>query len=134
MNDIRWLDSMSVGVHEFDDDHQQVIGLLHDIALAAQGGDPKRAHALALHLSALAAEHIRREDVFLQRIGFPGVDHVTAAQHENLGKIAALADDLLARPREAADIAMRMSQAFVAYLLRADINYKSYVEAQGLCD
>lgn len=134
MSDFRWLDGMSVGVVEFDDDHRRMIALLREISDAVHRGETTKAVQLSNQLATLAADHIAREEAFLQRIGFPGTDTVIGAQKENLGRIAALATRLMANPQDGADIAIAMSDAFVAYLLRGDINYKSYVEMTGMSD
>jgi hemerythrin len=108
--------SKSVGVAEFDNDHQAMLRLLEKIAVALKEGSQERAGALTDELLALARDHTAREEAFLRRIGFPGVEAVIAAQQDSLLRIAAMQD------------------ALVAYLLRADINYKSFVEAAGLSD
>ena len=126
---LRWLKSMSVGVVEFDNDHQHMILLMEEIAAALTAGDGQRACALADNLSVLAYDHTAREEVFLRRIGFPGLESLIAAQHDSLSRIATLTDAV----REAGpDVIASMRDALLTYLLRADINYKSYVEARQI--
>jgi len=125
---------MSVGVTEFDDDHKQVIVMLGEIKDAIGRGDRRLAHEYSQTLLKLAGDHVEREEAFLTRIGFPGTRTVIAAQKASLAKIVALADKILADPDHAAEAAAAMGRAFVDYLLRADINFKSYVDAAGLRD
>jgi hypothetical protein len=56
---------------------------------------------------------------------------VIAAQQDSLSRIAALKD---ATPGEGPDLIASMEDALVAYLLRADLSYKSFVEATGCSD
>lgn len=131
---LRWLDSMSVGIASFDNDHKLVIALLGEIATAANAGSIERAVEHAAELMLVAAEHTDREERFLRAAGYPGTDTVIAAQRTNLAVIANLAEMVGKTPAEASRSAQEMAEAFVNYLLRADINYKSYVEMAGFAD
>ena len=126
-----WRNSMSVGVAEFDRDHQRMLLLLQEIAAVLAAGDQAHARSLTANLLALAEDHTAREVAFLRRIGFPEVEVVIAAQQDSLSRIAALKD---ATPGEKLDLIASMEEAFVAYLLRADIKFKSFVEAAGRSD
>jgi hemerythrin len=129
--DFQWRESMSVGVAEFDRDHQHLLGLAEKTAAALTEGAQGRARELINSLLVLAADHTAREQAFLRRIGYPGVDHVTAVQRDALSRIAMLYE---ATPEETGKQIADIGDAFIAYLLRADINYKSFVEAAGLSD
>jgi hemerythrin len=128
---LRWLNSMSVGVAEFDKDHQHMLLLLREIAAALLEGNLERARSQANKLQTLAGDHTAREEAFLRRIGFPGLEAVMAVQHESLSRIAALKN---ATPEDGSNPIASMEDAFVTYLLRGDINYKSFVEAAGVSD
>ena len=129
-----WLQSMSVGVAEFDDDHQRVILLLDEVAAALARGDGGQAASLMAGLLALAEDHVAREEAFLRRIRFPNTDTVVAAQRDSLSRLAVLGRQLAAAPEAGRAVVTAMSEAFISYLLRADINYKSHVEACGAAD
>jgi hemerythrin len=128
---LRWQGSMSVGVVEFDRDHQHMLGLVQKMVAALAEGAEGRARELINSLLVFAADHAARETAFLRRIGYPGVDHIAAVQRDALSRIAALNK---ATPEEAGEQIAALEDNFVAYLLRADINYKSFVEATGLSD
>jgi hemerythrin len=102
--------------------------MLQEITAALAAGDWAHARALTANLLALAEDHRAREEAFLRRIGFPEVEMLIAAQQDSLSRIATLKD---ATPGEASDLIASMEDALVAYLLGADINYKSFVEAAG---
>lgn len=128
---LRWVDSMSVGVAEFDRDHQHKLLLMEQIAAAVAEGGQERAYALVDSLLAFAKDHTTREEAFLRRIGFPALEELLAAQQQALSPIARLKD---AAPEEQPKMVATIEDALVAYLLRADINYKSFVEAAGFSD
>ena len=131
---LHWLDVMSVGRAEFDHDHQQIIEALSHIRGALERGDGGAAYDLAAGLLKLAGDHVDREEAFLRRIRFPAVDVVVSAQRASLSNIADLVARIPAEPTRAAKMVTQMEMAFVNYLLRADINFKSYVDVAGLRD
>jgi hemerythrin len=122
---------MSVGFAKFDRDHQHMLLLADEIWTALSEGGQEHARALVDRLLALAGEHIAGEEAFLRRIGFPGVEAILAVQRDSLSRIAALKD---AMAGDAQTLLAEMRDAFVTYLLRADINYKSFVEDAGESD
>jgi hemerythrin len=128
---IKWQESMSVGVVEFDRDHQHMLGLAQKTVAALAEGDQGLARELMNSLLVFAADHAARETAFLHRIDYPAVDHIAAVQRDALSRLATLNK---AAPEEAGEQIAALEDTFVAYLLRADINYKSFVEAAGLSD
>jgi len=122
---------MSVGVARFDQEHRRMLFLLYEIGAALSEGRRDQAHALADRLLTVASDHVAGEEAFLRRIGFPGVEAIVTVQQGSLSRLAALKD---AMPGDARKLVAEMEDAFVTYLLRADINYKSFVEAAGASD
>lgn len=126
---LQWQESMSVGVAEFDSDHQRLLGLAQKTVGALAEGSQERARELMNSLLVFAADHAAREEAYLRRIGYPQVDRVAAVQRDAISRVAALKNT---DPEEAGRQIAALEDAFVAYLLRADINYKSFVESAGL--
>jgi hemerythrin len=87
---LRWLNSVSAGVAEFNGDHNRMFQLLAKTAAALLEGKQERARALMGDLLAPAHDHTAREETFLRRIGFPGVENVIAVQNDGLPRIATL--------------------------------------------
>jgi hemerythrin-like metal-binding protein len=81
---VAWSSDLSVGVKAFDRDHAGLAELLNEIVLAVDGGASRL--LLEKLLRALAAgteEHFRREEKYLQGIGFPDLArHI--AEHRRL--------------------------------------------------
>jgi hemerythrin len=128
---LRWVESMSVGVQEFDNDHKRMLALIAEIAAAWCRKEQDLARGQITDLQALTQDHIVRERAFLERIGFPRLEAAIAAQEELLSHIAALK---AVNPKDASAMISSTEEAFVTYLLRGDVNYKSFVEFAGLSD
>lgn len=131
---MEWHKAMSVGVAEFDADHQRVISLLTDIHESLRCRERGRAAELAAELMKVAAAHAAREEEFLRASGYPGVDEVVKAQREGMDRVAELARMLENDAAAADDAILEMRLAFIDYLLQADINYRAHVRDAGLSD
>lgn len=131
---MEWHKVMSVGVAEFDDDHKRVIVLLTEIQEALRSRKVARASELTAELMTVAAAHAEREEKFLRTSGYPGVEEVVAAQRDSLNHIAELAKMFETDTPAADDAVLEMRLNFIDYLLRADINYRTYVRSVGLSD
>jgi hemerythrin len=128
MPKIHWLASMSVGIEEFDLAHQGFISALYDIAAALRIGAARQAERLCADFLTLAEEHGRRERDFLARFGYPDIELIETTQGETRAKIQELAAAIRAGDGAALDMIEQMQQAVVRYLLRGDINFKSFVQ------
>jgi len=132
MGDFRWLESMSVGVDEFDSDHKRCIALLDEIRTALGEGRLSEARETSQALLHLVEDHVCREEAFLQRLGYPNTETVINAQKDSMARIKAVSEMIVERPQDAGVFVTTMQNAVIAYLLRADINFKSFVQAVGL--
>jgi len=131
MGSFRWVEGLSVGVEEFDEAHRQCISLLEDVEAAIEDGRIGQAGVLCDILVHAMIDHCRREEVFLRRIGYPGIDVLVEAQNANVDRLRGIATGMAEDPQAAARLAGEMRAAMVDYLLRGDINYKSYVDYVG---
>lgn len=129
MSTFSWLDSMSVGVEEFDADHRNFVETLGKIGAALDAGRTAEARLLCETLLNQTRNHCAREEVFLRKIRFPTIDHVLAVQAQSIANLRTLADSIANTPGQAAATIRGMQVVLVEYLLHADINYKSFVEA-----
>ena len=134
MGKFRWLDGMSVGVTEFDDDHRRCIAILDDIGSALKEGRLDEGKELCLTLISLIESHCNREEAFLRRLGFANTDIVIDAQKDSLKRVKDISDLISSSADQAAKIILEMQSAVADYLLRADINFKSFVQAAGASD
>lgn len=129
MSKLGWLDSMSVGVDEFDDDHRNFVETLARIADELRHERPAAARLLCEVLINQTRNHCEREEAFLRSIDFPTTEAVLAVQKRSLANLRALADAIADSPTEAAKTIAGMQAALIDYLMHADINYKSFVDS-----
>ena len=132
MANLKWLESMSVGVPQFDEAHKGYMAVLNAIAIALDQADLAEADRLCANFLDLATEHGRQEEAFLRRKKFPRLQTIIEAQQATLAKIEALAANIRHNPEAARHMVEDMMQAVVTYLLHGDINFKSFV--QNLAD
>ena len=132
MAKLHWLESMSVGVDQFDDAHKGFIAVLNAIASALNHGDPVEAERLCATFLDMAVEHGHQEVAFLRRKGFPRVQTIIEAQQATLAKIESLNAAIRHDSETAKHMVDDMMRAEVDYLLHGDINFKSFI--QNLAD
>ncbi|MBF0610101.1 MAG: HAMP domain-containing protein [Magnetococcales bacterium] len=69
-----WEEEHSTGVAELDADHQNLAKLIVDLQQTSHTADQRQAMAKQLELLHLARAHFAREEAYMKRIGFPGLD------------------------------------------------------------
>jgi hemerythrin len=129
-----WVDALSVGVDEFDRAHRQQLNAIGEIESALADGRREEAVALLDHLLLLLAHHQAEELDLLVRASYPGIDHIREVQSANLERLCGLKDQVERGEgplSEAKRVATEMRMAFVDYLLKGDINFKSHLEMTG---
>jgi hemerythrin len=94
----------------------------------------ERAKELGDALMALCHDHCAREKAFLERICYPNAEDILAAQQDSLARVQELIDQMSSPSDKAVELARDMQKALIEYLLKGDINFKSYVEAFGYSD
>jgi len=128
-----WVDALSVGVDEFDRAHREQLNTIGEIEAALERGDRTTAVALLELLLQHLSLHQAEEMDLLVRTAYPGIDHIREVQTANLAKLTHLkgqVEDGGPMP-EARRIATEMRMAFVDYLLKGDINFKSHLDMAG---
>jgi len=127
---VKWLDGMSVGVPAMDADHKKLFDLLNNIGEAMKADNREKAMTLCLDLHDLAIEHGKAEEALLQKIKFPDIHNVLMVQSQTIqgiNELTALVESG-EKPKAAVEKVANMQKTFIDYMLRGDINYKSYVQ------
>jgi len=128
MGTLKWLDGMSVGIKEMDDDHIAMFDTLSNIHDALGAADTAKAQALCEELYDMSKIHGAKEEAFLRLHEFPGIDKVLMVQMNTITGIEDLAS-IIAKgdAPKAIEKVDDMQERFIDYMLRGDINYKSFV-------
>lgn len=129
-----WVDALSVGVDEFDRAHREQLNTIGEIEDALGQGDRNRACALLDGLLRHLVQHQAEEMDLLVSTDYPGIEHIRQVQAANLTRLEKLRDTVEegANLPDARRIATEMRMAFVDYLLKGDINFKSHLDMAGL--
>ncbi|BAE49476.1 hypothetical protein [Paramagnetospirillum magneticum] len=129
-----WVDALSVGVDEFDRAHRQHLNTIGEIEVALSENRRSDAVGLLTHLLQILTVHQAEELDLLVRTSYPGVDQIREVQAANLARLHRLKDQVEGQTSQLADarrVATEMRMAFVDYLLKGDINFKSHLDMAG---
>jgi hemerythrin len=70
---IQWSEDLSVGIHEIDDQHKKLIGLINGLHDAMKAGQAKESLKKTLaELAAYAVYHFQTEERYMEKFSFPG--------------------------------------------------------------
>lgn len=70
---ISWTPEMSVGVAQLDDDHRIIVALINQLAAAHDLNDAEIIESVLDRLTLYVDEHFRREEEYMESVGFPGL-------------------------------------------------------------
>jgi hemerythrin len=124
----RWLGGMSVGVEAFDHSHQECFVYFDRIGSALDAGEAETADRLCGELMRMATEHAADELAFLHRHGYPSMAGVLEAQAGLKQRVDQLQRAIRQDAATAGSMLEELKVALFDYLLRGDINFKSFVE------
>lgn len=129
-----WVDALSVGVEEFDQAHREQLNGISEIEDVLGQGDRAGATRLLRNLIGHLTTHQAEELALLERVSYPALDDIRAMQASTLSRLNNLTQRIETGGglQEARRIAMELRMAFVDYLLKGDINFKSYLDMAGL--
>lgn len=71
---IQWTEEMSVQVPHLDNDHRFLIALINQLASAEKIGNRRIAESVLDELINYTLDHFQHEELFLEGIGYPGLD------------------------------------------------------------
>ena len=96
MSYLEWTDKLSVGVHEIDDQHRSLIGLINNFYDAIQHERANQETALTLEkLAAYAVFHFQTEENYMNKFNYPGYLPHKLAHEEFTKKITGFQQDFL---------------------------------------
>ncbi len=129
-----WVDALSVGVDQFDRDHRHQLNTLGEIEDVLDQGDRAAAVLRLDQLIQHVAAHQAKELALLERAGYPDVDRLREQQAKDIGRLRSLMEHAESgMPLDEARIMTRnMRMGFVDCLLKGDIDFRPYLEKDGL--
>lgn len=70
---VTWTPDMSVGVPELDQDHRIIVALINQLAAAQDVDNAAVVEGVLDRLALYVDEHFRREEEYMESVGFPGL-------------------------------------------------------------
>ncbi|MBS4095394.1 MAG: hemerythrin family protein [Sulfuricella sp.] len=84
---ITWTPEMSVGVPELDEDHRVIVSLINQLAEAHNLNDIVLVETVLDRLAVYVDEHFRREEAYMESVGFPGLQAHRHIHHALTAKV-----------------------------------------------
>ncbi|WP_442918217.1 bacteriohemerythrin [Magnetococcus sp. PR-3] len=129
-----WRDSLSVGVAQFDQEHQRLIDLINQIQSGLKRRMPQeQLSQLITELASFTDTHFSREEGIMKKHGYPGLGE---QQDEHRGMVAKLHD--LAKQHEEGEFSAAMdlmgfARAWLTeHILETDMRYKPFFAERGV--
>jgi hemerythrin len=91
---IPWSDDLSIGIHEIDDQHKKLVGLINDLHDAMKSGQAKQALEKTLsELADYAVYHFQVEEKYMEKFRYPEYHSHKLAHAAFVKKVAAFQAD-----------------------------------------
>ena len=84
---ITWTPEMSVGGPELDQDHRIIVALINQLAAAHDGENAGVMEGVLDRLALYVDEHFRREEEYMEAVGFPGLQAHRHIHHDLTNKV-----------------------------------------------
>lgn len=130
MTDLLWHDFLEIGVAFIDDDHKKLLKIMLETKAAIEEGDTRKCTKLLTLMLKEAREHFSREEKYLLKVKYPGLE-----EHKIYHKELLIKADTTKRICEGIEKSHDLKECFdgmanflIDDILRGDINFKSYVE------
>lgn len=132
---MEWTEKLSVGVGQFDTEHQKLVGMVNDLFDAVQGGKGKDRLAPILDgLITYTKTHFANEERYMQQHDFPGFT-AHKAEHDALAKqVLAVQEKVKAGATAALSMEVMnfLKNWLVKHILGTDKGYTAFLNAKGI--
>ncbi len=133
---LEWFGTFELGVPEIDDDHKRLLSVMRDIQSSAEQGSTDECEQNLGKLLDEIRAHFGREEEFLRKLGYDGVqDHI--AYHAELYSRAEAAKNScqkLASQEDLLDCCEELMSFLIDDIVRGDMPLKSFFEEKGLVE
>jgi hemerythrin-like metal-binding protein len=136
--DLLWRDFYELGVDFIDEDHKRLLHVMQDVGDAVSRVDREESGRLLSLSLAEAKSHFAREEEFLAKVGWPGLE-----DHKNYHRQLKLMQQAIQAKRICEGIETEhdlqecfggMARFLVDDVLRGYILFKSYLEYEGIIE
>lgn len=125
---------LTVGVHQFDDDHSQLVAIINQLHHAFKTGDKQQSVNLALEqLAEFTSYHFQAEESILEQHNYPHLDEHRQAHQQILNRFNELQIEYHANP---ATMQQNLMQFLLDWLIShtktVDQKYGPFLNSKGI--
>ncbi|GEM_PF-123946 len=133
---VRWQDKYNVGVDLIDEDHQKLMNLINKLKMAVDYHTGECFEKQAIEeLAEWTKTHFAREEMLMQRHGYPGYEAHKKIHDDMLARVAASIEDYDERGHDALlDVAPMARDWLVNHIYNVDQSYARFLKEKGLLD
>jgi hemerythrin-like metal-binding protein len=126
-----WREAYRLGLDVLDGDHHMLFGLLDQLCNAGVGGEPEKLDRLVNAVVNYLSYHFSREELLMERAGYPGLAAHRREHGAALRRAVALQTAHFERwnPAAGSELGETLSGWLRDHILRVDMAYKSYLLA-----
>ena len=133
MIDLDWQDFYEIGVDFIDRDHKKILTIMQNLREAIIDGDLDKCSSLSDSLIKEAKNHFTNEEVFLEKVKYPGLKEHTKYHGELLlqAKQIKKTCDFVNREYDLMQCFDAMEQFLLDDILNSDLEFISFLEYEG---
>lgn len=133
MADLTWYPAMKIGLEFIDQDHQHLLKIMQETKLAIEQGNDELCVMLLTSLLNEAKAHFEREEEFLSKVGYPGLDQHKIYHQELLVKANTTKRICqgIETEHDLRECFNGMANFLIDDVLRGDLMFKSFLEYEG---
>jgi hemerythrin len=137
MQVIEWNDSFSIGVQQFDEHHQHLVGLLNkaynNFAVGFVDGTPESIGAILDELIDYATYHFAAEEHWMKENSYPKLAEHSEEHRRLSSRVVEMVKDYhLDKPNLALEILTFLNNWLTSHILESDYEYGHYMAPKGI--
>ena len=135
MSIIVWTPALSVGIAQFDAEHQSLIGMFNDLFTSiGDGGSPEQLGELIEGIVNYTNGHFAHEEFHLTKYGYPQLEQHKAHHRRLSDEAAAIQSRYAAAPDSVPimDVFMFFRTGLIRHFYNVDPLYTKFLQAHGV--
>lgn len=133
MHKIIWSDALSVGVHELDTQHQQIIALINEwMDCGHEDFTPEVFQELLSQAMDTLIKHLIFEESLLLEHGYPDIAAHSAVHGQHITKVSDLSLQVVNGDISPCEIVKYLRNWWIQHIRNEDMQYRSFLAAKGV--
>jgi hemerythrin len=119
MSELVWKSEYSIGHFQTDNEHKELISLANKVVrFSSKGEDIKKIRAALKALRDYTIIHFRNEEEYMQRIGYPEIEHHKECHAELIARL----NEVIAANTNVGDLVHGLKRLMVVWVIEHIIN------------